>query len=142
VPGTAAVLLAHSPGGGLLVSTWTRVAGAAVLCGVSTPPGAADVGGLAVARVCDVTSSATDPSATGRWLVVSAPPAGTTAEVLDGRDRLVETVPLAGGGAVAVLPDGARTVRVLDAAGATVAGAPVSPMATEAFGDYGPGATG
>jgi hypothetical protein len=139
VPGTVAVVLARSPGGGLLLSTWGRVAGAAVLCGVSTPPGAAEVAGLTVARVCDVTSSPTDPSATGRWLVVSAPPAGVTAEVLDGRDRLVETVPLAGGGTVAVLPEGARTVHVLDAAGATVGEAPVSPMATEQFGDYGPG---
>jgi hypothetical protein len=92
-----------------------------------------------VARVCDVTSTATAPAEGGRWLVVSAPPAGVSAEVLDARGRLVATESLAGGSAATVLPDGARTVRVLDASGATVSEAPVSPMATEVFGDYGPG---
>jgi hypothetical protein len=106
---------------------------------VQTPPGTADVAGLTVARVCDVTSPATSPVEGGRWLVVSAPPAGVTAEVLDARDRPVGTVILSGGGAVTALPDGARTVRVLDTAGATVTRAPVAPMATEVFGDYGPG---
>lgn len=139
--GDVAVLVARSPGGGLVVSVWARVGSAAALCGVATPPGTAEVADLTVARVCDVTSPAAG-GGDGRWLVVSAPPAGVAAEVLDDRDRLLETVPLSGGGAVAALPADADRVRVLDAAGATLSEAPVSPMATEVFGDYGPGPAG
>jgi hypothetical protein len=141
-PGTAAVVLARSPGGALLLSVWARRGGAALLCGVQTPPGTADVAGLTVARVCDGSSPGPAPREAGRWLVVSAPTAGVTAEVLDARERLVETLPLTGGGAVTALPEGAADVRVLDATGATVARAPVAPMATETFGDYGPGPAG
>jgi DNA-directed RNA polymerase specialized sigma24 family protein len=140
-PGTVAVLLARSPGGALVVSAWVGGGGAAMLCGVATPPGTADVAGLTVARVCEVTAPVAAPTEAAGRLVLSAPPAGVSAEVLDARDRLLETVPLSGGGAVTALPDGAHTVRVLDAAGATVSRAPVAPMATEVFGDYGPGAS-
>jgi hypothetical protein len=71
--------------------------------------------------------------------VVSAPVSGGTAELLDARDRPVATVPLSGGGAVTALPPDAAEVLVRDAAGATVTRAPVAPMATEVFGDFGVG---
>jgi hypothetical protein len=86
---------------------------------------------LIVARICGAGPE--------RWLVVSARPAGVVAEVLDDRGRRVATLPLDGGGAVAALPEAADSIRVLDAEGGTVTGAPVAPMATDVFGDYGPG---
>jgi DNA-directed RNA polymerase specialized sigma24 family protein len=138
-PGSVAVVLAHSPGGALLVGTWARVGSVTVLCGVQTPPGTADVARLTVARVCDTTSPTSAPGDGGRWLVVSAPVSGGTAELLDARDRPVATVPLSGGGAVTALPPDAAEVLVRDAAGATVTRAPVAPMATEVFGDFGVG---
>jgi hypothetical protein len=137
-PGTVAVLLARSPGGAFLVGVWARGGSRTVPCGVATPPGDTDVARLTVARVCDVPAGPGDPAA-GRWLVVSVPPAGVAAEVLDDRGRPLTTVALAGGGAVVPLPEGADSIRVLDAAGAPVTGAPVSPTAPEAFGDYGTG---
>ena len=138
-PGTVAVLLARSPGGALLVSTWLRAGAQVVPCGVATPPGNADVARLTVARICDVASGPPARAGRGRWLVVSAPPAGVSAEVLDGQGRPVGRVPLTGGGAVVAVPGGARAVRVLDAAGQLVTGAPVAPAAVEPFGDFGSG---
>ncbi|WP_209307789.1 hypothetical protein, partial [Geodermatophilus sp. DF01-2] len=144
VPGTAAVVVARSPGGGLVVTTWAGQlgptgAGRAVPCGVHTPPGTTDVAGLVVARVCDLSSPETEPSDQGRWLVVTAPAAATAGAVLDERGGVLTTLPLRDGGAVALLPAGARDVRTLDATGRALAEVPISAVATVPFGDYGSG---
>ncbi|SNS17446.1 hypothetical protein SAMN06893096_102350 [Geodermatophilus pulveris] len=144
VPGSVAVVVGRSPGGGLVVTTragqlGSGGAGRTVGCGVSTPPGATEVAGLVVARVCDLSSPEAEPSAEGRWLVVTAPAPATAAAVLDARGGVLATVPLPDGGGAVLLPPGARGVRTLDAAGAALAEVPVSAVATEPFGDYGSG---
>jgi hypothetical protein len=144
VPGSAAVVVGRSPGGGLVVTTWAGQLGATgagrtVPCGVHTPPGTTDVTGLVVARVCDLSSPESEPSDAGRWLVVTAPAPAVAAAVLDERGGVLATVPLPDGGGVALLPTGARDVRTLDAAGRALAEVPVSAIATEPFGDYGSG---
>lgn len=142
VPGSAAVVVGRSPGGGLVVTTWagqlgTTGAGRTVPCGVHTPPGASDVAGLVVARVCDLSTPETEPSDRGRWLVVTAP--ASAAVVLDERGGVLATVPLPDGGGVALLPTGARDVRTLDATGQALDEVPISAVAVEPFGDYGSG---
>ncbi|NEK56409.1 hypothetical protein GCU56_00785 [Geodermatophilus sabuli] len=144
VPGTVAVVVARSPGGGLVVTTWAAQvgpggAGRAVPCGVHTPPGTADVAGLVVARVCDFSAPETEPSDAGRWLVVTAPASAAQAAVLDRRGGVLATVPLAAGGVVAPLAEDARTVRTLDADGRAIAEVPVAAPAVSRFGDYGDG---
>jgi hypothetical protein len=144
VPGSAAVVVGRSPGGGLVVTTragqlGSTGTGRTVPCGVHTPPGTTDVAGLVVARVCDLSSPETEPSDAGRWLVVTAPAPATAAAVLDERGGVLATVPLPDGGGAALLPLGARDVRTLDAAGRALAEVPVSAVATEPFGDYGTG---
>ncbi|SES81977.1 hypothetical protein [Geodermatophilus poikilotrophus] len=144
VPGSAAVVVGRSPGGGLVVTTWAGQLGATgagrtVPCGVHTPPGTTDVAGLVVARVCDLSSPESEPSDAGRWLVVTAPAPAAAAAVLDEHGGLLATVPLPDGGGVALLPTGARDVRTLDAAGRALTEVPVSAIATEPFGDYGSG---
>ncbi|WP_448618850.1 hypothetical protein [Geodermatophilus sp. URMC 65] len=144
VPGSAAVVVGRSPGGGLVVTTragqlGSSGAGRTVPCGVHTPPGTTDVAGLVVARVCDLSSPETEPSDAGRWLVVTAPAPATAAAVLDERGGVLATVPLPDGGGAALLPAGAREVRTLDAAGRALAEVPISAVATEPFGDYGSG---
>jgi hypothetical protein len=144
VPGTAAVVVGRSPGGGLVVTTragqlGSTGSGRTVPCGVHTPPGTTDVAGLVVARVCDLSSPETEPSDDGRWLVVTAPAPATAAAVLDQRGGVLATVPLPDGGGAALLPSGARDVRTLDAAGRALAEVPISAVATEPFGDFGSG---
>ncbi|MGY1592080.1 hypothetical protein ACI79D_08910 [Geodermatophilus sp. SYSU D00708] len=133
VPGTVAVLVGRSPGGGLLVTTWAESGTRATPCGVSTPPGTTAVAGLVVARTCAL------PDEHGRWLVVAAPPDAVQAAVLDRRGGVLTALPLSGGGAVARLPEGARTVRTLDAAGRALAEVPVAAAPVTPFGDYGGG---
>ncbi|SDN03234.1 hypothetical protein SAMN05660642_03863 [Geodermatophilus siccatus] len=147
VPGSVAVVVGRSPGGGLVVTTragqlGSTGAGRTVSCGVHTPPGTTDVAGLVVARICDLSSPETEPSDAGRWLVVTAPAPATAAAVLDERGGVLATVPLPDGGGVALLPAGAREVRTLDAAGRALAEVPISAVATEPFGDYGSGEVG
>jgi hypothetical protein len=147
VPGSAAVVVGRSPGGGLVVTTWAGQlgptgAGRAVPCGVHTPSGTTDVAGLVVARVCDLSTPEAEPSVEGRWLVVTAPAPATAAAVLDERGGVLGTVPLPDGGGVALLPPGARDVRTLDAAGRALDEVPVNAVPTEPFGDYGPGQLG
>jgi hypothetical protein len=144
VPGSAAVLVGRSPGGGLVVTTragqlGVTGAGRTVPCGVHTPPGTTDVAGLVVARACDLSSPETEPSDAGRWLVVTAPAPATAAAVLDERGGVLATVPLPDGGGAALLPLGARDVRTLDAAGRALAEVPISAVGAEPFGDYGTG---
>jgi hypothetical protein len=144
VPGSVAVLVGSSPGGGLVVTTRAGQlgptgAGRTVPCGVHTPPGSTDVAGLVVARVCDLSSPETEPSDDGRWLVVTAPAPATAAAVLTEQGGVLATVPLTDGGGVALLPPGARDVRTLDAAGKALAEVAISAVATEPFGDYGSG---
>ncbi|MGY1693115.1 RNA polymerase sigma factor [Geodermatophilus sp. SYSU D01105] len=144
VPGTVAVVVARSPGGGLVVTTWAAQVGPSgtgrvVPCGVSTPPGSADVAGLVVARVCDLSVPETEPSDDGRWLVVTAPAPAADAAVLDDRGAVLGTVALQDGSAVALLPEGGRTVRIRDAAGRAVTDVPVAAAPVTPFGDYGGG---
>ncbi|MGY1661735.1 hypothetical protein ACI78Q_11015 [Geodermatophilus sp. SYSU D00705] len=144
VPGSVAVVVARSPGGGLVVTTWAAQvgptgSGRAVPCGASTPPGTASVAGLMVARVCDLSAPETEPSDAGRWLVVTAPPDAAAAAVLDDRGGVVATVPLTGGSAVVPLPEAADTVRTLDAGGRAVTEVPVAAAPLFPFGDYGSG---
>jgi hypothetical protein len=74
-----------------------------------------------------------------RWLVVTAPADAAAAELLDARGRVLRPLALTDGGAVVALPDGARTVRTLDAAGAPLRETPIAPSPTEPFGDFGSG---
>ncbi|MGY1607074.1 hypothetical protein [Geodermatophilus sp. SYSU D00700] len=138
VPGSVAVVVARSPEGGLVVTTRAGQVGSGgggrtVPCGVDTPPGTTDVAGLVVARVCDLSSPETEPSDQGRWLVVTAPAEAVAADVLDGWGTVLATLPLTDGGATALLPDRAREVRTVDAAGrvlteVTIGAAPTTPF--------------
>lgn len=141
VPGTVAILVGRSPGGGLVVTTWAAPGGAgpAVACGVHTPPGTTEVAGLVVARVCDLSSPGAGPSDGGRWLVVTAPAGAAAAAVLDDRGAVLATLAFEGGGAVGPLPGPARSVRLLDGDGRAVRDVPVAATATVPFGDYGSG---
>ncbi|MGY1641701.1 hypothetical protein ACI782_11290 [Geodermatophilus sp. SYSU D00703] len=133
VPGTVAVLVGRSPGGGLLVTTWAGSGARVTPCGVSTPSGTTAVAGLVVARTCDL------PDDRGRWLVVAAPPDAVRAAVLDRRGGVLTALPLDGGGAVVRLLEGARTVRTLGADGRALAEVPVAAAPVTPFGDYGGG---
>jgi DNA-directed RNA polymerase specialized sigma24 family protein len=137
--GAVVVLVAHSPGGALVVSTWAGGGGGGVPCGTQTPPGSADVDTLTVARLCDVTLPGLGQSDDARWLVVSAPTDAASAELLDARGRVIGPLALTGGGAVVDVPDGARSVRTLDAAGQPLRETPIAPSPTEPFGDFGSG---
>jgi DNA-directed RNA polymerase specialized sigma24 family protein len=137
--GEVAVLVAHSPGGALVVTTWAGVNRGAVSCGVQTPPGTTDVATLTVARICDVALPGLGQTDDGRWLVVTAPPAAASAQLLGSRGQLLGPLPLTGGGTVVPLTDGARSVRTLDAAGRSLAETPIAPVPTEPFGDFGAG---
>ncbi len=137
-PGSVAVVVAHSPGGALVVTTWAGGAGAPVACGTQTPPGNADVGGLTVARVCALPSPS-GGSDDERWLVVTAPAAAARAEVVDRHEQVLADLPLAGGSTVVPLPEEAREVRTLDASGQQLAETPIAPPALAPFGDYGSG---
>ncbi|MQA34441.1 sigma factor-like helix-turn-helix DNA-binding protein [Modestobacter roseus] len=138
-PGSVVVVLARSPGGSLVVTTWAGGGGGAVTCGTQTPAGSTDPATLTIVRVCDVEPPGLRWADGLQWLVVTAPAAGTVAEVLDDGEQVLTSLPLAGGGAVTVLPQGARSVRVLDATGAPVARAPVPAPPTQPFGDFGSG---
>jgi DNA-directed RNA polymerase specialized sigma24 family protein len=137
--GSVVVLVGYSPGGALVVTTWAGGIGGAVSCGTQTPPGTTEVAGLTVARVCDVALPGLGQTDDGRWLVVSAPPEAASAELLDGRGRVLGPLPLTDGGAVVNVPDGARTVRTLDAEGQPLRETPIAPTPTEPFGDFGSG---
>ena len=138
-PGAVAVLIGHSPGGALVVTTWARAGGGAVTCGTQTPPGSTDVAGLTVARICDVALPGLGQTNGGRWLVITAPAAAASAELLDARGRVLRPLELFDGSTVVNLPDGARTVRTLDAGGQPLRETPIAPSPTEEFGDFGNG---
>ncbi len=140
-PGSVVVAVAESPGGGLVLTTWVGGDGRAAACGTSTPPGNADVRGLTVARVCALPVPE-GGSGQDRWLVVTAPAEAASADVVDGSGRPLATLPLAEGGAVAPLPDGAVTLVTRSADGGPLAETAVAPAAVEPFGDYGRGAPG
>jgi DNA-directed RNA polymerase specialized sigma24 family protein len=137
--GTVAVVVAHSPGGALVVTTWAGVGAGAVACGTQTPPGTTDVATLTIARICDVALPGLGQTDDGRWLVVSAPADAIGAELLDGRGRVLRAVGLTGGGAVVAAPEDARTVRTIGAGGAPLRETPIAPTPTEPFGDFGSG---
>jgi DNA-directed RNA polymerase specialized sigma24 family protein len=137
--GTVAVVVAYSPGGALVVTTWAGVGRSGVSCGTQTPPGTTDVGTLTIARVCDVALPGLGQTDDGRWLVVTAPPDATSAQLLDARGRVLGPLELTGGSAVVDAPEGARTVRTLDADGRLVQETPIAPEPTEPFGDFGSG---
>jgi DNA-directed RNA polymerase specialized sigma24 family protein len=139
-PGSVAVVVARSPGGALVVTTWAGGVRGAVSCGTQTPPGTTEVATLTVARVCDVERLGLGQDDDGRWLVVTAPPAAASAELLDSRGRVLGPLALAGGSTLVPLPDGARSVRTLDTAGQPVQqDIPIAPAPTEPFGDFGSG---
>jgi hypothetical protein len=137
--GRVAVLVAYSPGGALVVTTWAGVNRGAVSCGVQTPPGATDVSTLTVVRTCDVALPGLGQTDDGRWLVVTAPPAAASAQLLGGRGQVLGPLPLTAGGTVVPMTDGARSVRTLDAAGRPLAETPIAPVPTAPFGDFGAG---
>ncbi|GGL60101.1 hypothetical protein [Modestobacter marinus] len=141
-PGTVAVVVGRSPGGALVVTTWVGGVGGALACGTATPPGPTPVASLTVVRTCTVERPGRAQPGDGSWLVVTAPPAAAAALVLGPTDRVLAQLPLTGGGTVVALPEGARTVRTVDAAGQLLAQAPVAPMASEPFGDFGSGPQG
>jgi DNA-directed RNA polymerase specialized sigma24 family protein len=138
-PGSVAVVVAHSPGGALVVTTWAGGARGAVSCGTQTPPGTTEVATLTVARVCDVGRLGLGRADDDRWLVVTTPPGAASAELLDSRGRVLGPLALAGGSTVVPFPEGARSVRTLDAAGQPVRETPIAPAPTRSFGDFGSG---
>jgi len=140
--GSVAVVVAHSPGGGLVVGTVAGRPGTVLPCGTSTPPGSTDVRSLTVVRTCDVALPGLSSAEDGRWLVVTAPADAASAELLDDRGRVLGPLSLAGGGAVVPLPAGAASVRTLDAAGRELRETAVAPVPPEPFGDYGSGVSG
>jgi DNA-directed RNA polymerase specialized sigma24 family protein len=137
--GRVVVLVARSPGGALVVTTWAGVNSGAVSCGVQTPPGTTDVSTLTVARICDVALPGLGQTDDGRWLVVTAPPAAASAQLLGSRGQLLRPLPLTDGGTVVPMTDGARSVRTLDAAGRSLSETPIAPVPTAPFGDFGAG---
>jgi hypothetical protein len=137
--GTVAVVVARSPGGALVVTTWAGVGSSGVSCGTQTPPGTTDVAGLVIARVCDVALPGLGQTDDGRWLVVTAPPDAVSAEVLDADGQLLRPLQLTDGSAVVSVPDGAWSVRTRDAAGRELRETPVAPFPAEPFGDFGTG---
>jgi hypothetical protein len=136
--GSVVVLVAHSPGGALVVTTWAGGGSGAASCGTQTPPETTDVDTLTIARVCDVALAGLGQT-DDRWLVVSAPSDAASAELLDARGRVLGPLALTDGGAVVRVPDGARTVRTLDAAGQPLRETPIAPSPTDPFGDFGSG---
>ncbi|GAB4079528.1 hypothetical protein GCU67_02925 [Modestobacter muralis] len=140
--GSVAVVVAHSPGGALVVGTVAGRPGTVLPCGASTPPGSTDVATLTVVRTCDVALPGLSSEEDGRWLVVSAPSDAASAELLDERGRVLGPLALTGGGAVVPMPAGAVSVRTLDAAGRELRETAVAPVPTEPFGDYGSGVPG
>jgi hypothetical protein len=140
--GSVVVLVGHSPGGALAVTTWAGVGVGAVGCGTQTPPGTTEVASLAVARVCDISLPGLGQTDDGRWLVVTTPPAAASAELLDARGRVLGPLGLTAGGAVVPLPEYARSVRTLDAAGRPLLETPIAPSPVVPFGDFGSGPEG
>ncbi|MCZ2829178.1 hypothetical protein O2W14_10060 [Modestobacter sp. VKM Ac-2986] len=140
--GSVAVVVAHSPGGALVVGTVAGRPGTVFSCGASTPPGSTEVATLTVVRTCDVAMPGLSSEEDGRWLVVSAPADAASAELLDERDRVLAPLALTGGGAVVPMPAGVVGVRTLDAAGRELRETAVAPVPTEPFGDYGSGVPG
>jgi hypothetical protein len=137
--GSVAVLVGHSPGGALVVTTWARVGNGAVACGTQTPPGTTEVASLTVARVCDVSLPGLGQTDDGRWLVVTAPPTAASAELLDGHGRVLGPLALNGGSAVVPLLSAARSVRTLDADRQPLGETPIAPSPAVPFGDFGSG---
>jgi hypothetical protein len=137
--GSVAVLVAHSPGGALVVTTWAGIDGSAVSCGTQTPPGSTEVTGLSVARICEVPLPAPGRRGDGRWLVVTTGAPAASAQLLDARGRVLELLALTGGGAVVPLAEDAMSVRMLDAAGQPVEEVPIAPTPSQPFGDFGSG---
>jgi hypothetical protein len=141
--GSVVVLVARSPGGGLVVPTVLGIgppgAVQAGVCGTSTPPGGTDVASLAVARTCDLTTIGLGTGDDPVWLVVTMPPAAVTADVLDRDGRVLGTLELEAGGTVTRLPEGGVAVSAQDRSGSPVATVPIAPTAVEPFGDYGDG---
>jgi len=137
--GRVAVVVAYSPGGALVVTTWAGADRGAVGCGTQTPPGTTDVATLTVARVCEVTLPGLGRDDDARWLVFTAPPGAAAAELLDARGRVLAPLALTDGSTVANLPDGAHSVRTLAADGEPLAEVPIAPAPTEPFGDFGSG---
>jgi DNA-directed RNA polymerase specialized sigma24 family protein len=138
-----AVVVGHSPGGALVVTTWAGVGAGMVACGTQTPPGTTEVATLTVARICEVALPGLGPTDDGRWLVFTGPPSAASAELLDLRGRVVAPLPLIDGSAVVTLPVEAASVRIRDAAGQQIRGdTPIAPAPTEPFGDFGSGPEG
>jgi hypothetical protein len=136
--GSVAVVVAHSPGGALVVTTWAGINRGAVACGTQTPPGVTAPATLTVARVCDVALPGLGQTDDGRWLVFTGPPAAS-AVLLDARERVIGPLPLTEGSAVVPLPPDARAVRTADAAGRPIRETTIAPPPTQPFGDYGSG---
>jgi hypothetical protein len=91
---------------------------------------------MSVAMVCSVYAGS-DVDRT--WLVVTAPAAAETAEVLGGGGGVLDAMSLESGGAMTRTPDGAATIRILDGDGRTYDVIPIAPAPEEPFGDYGDG---
>ncbi|MFQ1002835.1 hypothetical protein [Modestobacter sp. SSW1-42] len=140
--GSVAVVVAHSPGGALVVGTVAGRPGTVLPCGTSTPPGATDVSTLTVVRTCDVALPGLSSGEDGRWLVVTAPAGAAAAELLDAQGQALGPLALTGGGAVVPMPDGVAAVRTLDGTGRPLRETPVAPVPSEPFGDYGSGVQG
>jgi hypothetical protein len=138
--GSVVVVTGRAPGGGLVVSAHGRVGtvggGSTVPCATTTAPYDADPAALSLAFVCSV-SEGDDIDRT--WLVVTAPPGATGAEVLDDGGGVLDVLRMERGGSMTRTPEDAVAVRLRDADGGTVDVVPVAPSDDEPFGDYGDG---
>jgi hypothetical protein len=142
--GTVVVLATRVPGSAHVLTAQARVGevrgGLPVPCGTTSYPAEAPVSTLTLAVVCSIpdgTGSGAGPDRT--WLVVTAPPDGVAAQVLDADGGVLDVLPLDRGGGMTRTPDGAAAVRVLGSDGLSRDIVPVTPAAEEPFGDYGDG---
>ena len=140
--GRVVVLVARVPGNAHVVTAVGRLGtvrgGLAIPCGTTSFPAELPPSTMSVATVCSV-SDGSDAGADRTWLVVTAPAAVTTAEVLDEDGGVLDVLPVERGGGMARTPDGAAAVRVLDDDGRTFDVIPVTPSSEAPFGDYGDG---
>ena len=138
--GRVVVLAARVQGNAHVVAALGRLGevrgGLEVPCGITSFPAELPPSTMSVAMVCSVyAGSEVDRT----WLVVTAPAAAETAEVLSGGGGVLDAMSLGSGGAMTRTPDGAATIRILDGDGRTYDVIPIAPAPEQPFGDYGDG---
>jgi DNA-directed RNA polymerase specialized sigma24 family protein len=138
--GRVVVLAARVPGNAHVVTALGRLGevrgGLEVPCGTTSFPAELPPSTMSVAMVCSVyAGSEVDRT----WLLVTAPAAAESAEVLDDGGGVLDVLSFEGGGAMTRTPDGAALIRIVDGDDETYDVIPITPSAEAPFGDYGDG---